>query len=233
MNHTLESFKQQAAEQALTYVQSGMRLGLGSGTTARYVVEGLAARLRDGRLHTIVGVPTSDATAALARSLGVPLATLDEQPLLDIDIDGADEISPQLDLVKGLGGALLREKIVAAAASQFIVIGDSRKQVTTLGTHAPLPVEVIGFGLRPAERHLRALGCEPALRLTASGPPFITDEGNYILDCRFTSISKPAELSNAIRAISGVVDHGLFIGMATRAIIAGENGLIEIERGAV
>ena len=225
MMNEREGYKQLAAEQALDLVQSGMRIGLGTGSTARYVVEALAARLRDGRLARVVGVPTSETAARLARSVGVPLASLDEQPQLDLAIDGADEIDPQLNLIKGLGGALLREKIVAAAAAQFIVVADDTKLVIALGTRAPLPVEVVIFGLKPAERHLRALGCMPVLRRDTAGAMFVTDEGNAILDCRFPSIPEPAALSAAIHAIPGIVDHGLFIGMAARAFVAGAGGV--------
>lgn len=225
MTNEREGYKQLAAEHALGLVQSGMYIGLGTGSTARYVVEGLASRLRDGRLGHVVGVPTSEAAAALARSVGVPLASLDDQPQLDLAIDGADEIDPQLNLIKGLGGALLREKIVAAAATQFIVVADDSKLVIALGTHAPLPVEVVIFGLKPTERHLHALGCVPVLRRDATGAMFVTDEGNAILDCRFLSIPEPAALSAAIHAVPGVVDHGLFIGMAARAFVAGAGGV--------
>lgn len=227
---SLDSYKQQAAERALEHVQSGMRLGLGTGSTARYVVEGLAVRLRDGRLHDIVSVPTSQATAALARSLDIPLTTLDEQPTLDLAIDGADEIDPRLDLIKGLGGALLREKIVAAAANQLVIVADHTKIVQMLGEHTALPVEVIAFGLRPCEQHLRNLGCVPLLRRRPDGSPFETDESNRILDCRFNAISEPASLSVAIRAIPGVVDHGLFVDMATIVYVAGIDGVTVLQR---
>lgn len=226
----LDSYKQQAAERALEHVQTGMRLGLGTGSTARYVVEGLATRLRDGRLRDIVGVPTSEATAALARSLDVPLATLDDQSTLDLAIDGADEIDPQLNLIKGLGGALLREKIVAAAAATFVIVADHTKIVRILGERTALPVEVIPFGMRPCGQHLRDLGCIPLLRRRVDGTPFVTDEGNYILDCRFNTMNEPASLGIAIRAIPGVVDHGLFVDMASVAYVAGTDGVTILRR---
>src|SRR5262245_59024351 len=184
-------YKQQAAERALEHVQSGMALGLGTGSTAKHVLRGLAARLHDGRVHNIVGVPTSEGTAALARELGIPLVTLAERPQLDLAIDGADEIDPAPDLIKGLGGALLREKIVAASAARFIVVGDESKLVPRLGARAPVPVEVIAFGLPLCERRLAALGCVPTLRHASDGAPFRTDEGNLILDCRFEAIDDP------------------------------------------
>src|SRR5215218_6147731 len=162
-----EHFKRQAAEHALQYVQSGMTLGLGTGSTATHMLHMLAEALRDGRLRDIVGVPTSDAIGALARQLGVPIATLDERPRLDLALDGADEIDPALNLIKGLGGALLREKIVAASAERFIVIADETKLVDQLGTRAPLPVEVVVFGRALVERRLAELGCTPVLRRSA------------------------------------------------------------------
>ena len=226
----LEPYKQQAAERALQYVQSGMALGLGSGTTARYMLVGLAQRLGDGRLRDIAGVPTSEAAAAFARQLGIPLTTLEAHPQLDLDLDGADEIDPALNLIKGLGGALLREKIVAASSRQLIIMADESKLVGQLGTHAPLPVEVIPFGLPLCMRRLAELGCSPVLRRAADGSPYRTDEGNAILDCRFAGIPDPAVLSTAIDAIPGVVEHGLFIDLATMALVAGPAGVATIVR---
>ena len=225
--------KQQVAEHALQYVRTGMVLGIGSGSTARYLVYGLAERLRDGRLRDVVGVATSEATAALCRERGVPLETLAERPHLDLAIDGADEIDPQLELIKGLGGALLREKIVAASAARMIIVSDSTKRVGRLGTRAPLPVEVIAFALPLAERRLSALGCTPLLRRAADGSAFVTDEGNHILDCRFgDGIGDARALDAAIHAIPGVVEHGMFIGMAGVAIVAGDGGITRLARPA-
>jgi ribose 5-phosphate isomerase A len=207
-----------------------MALGLGTGTTARHMLIGLAARLRDGRLHDIAGVPTSQATAALAQELGIPLVTLDQRPQLDLVLDSADEINPSLDLIKGLGGALLHEKIVAAVARRMIIIADETKLVSQLGTHAPLPVEVIPFGLPLCARRLAELGAVPTLRRTPDGSPFRTDEGNAILDCRFAPIADPLALGAAIDAIPGVVEHGLFIGMAQVAVVAGARGITTMTR---
>ena len=226
----LDIFKQQAAEHVLDYVQSGVALGLGTGSTAKHVLRGLAARLRDGRLRDIVGVPTSEETAALARELGVPLVTLADRPRLDLAIDGADEIDPALNAIKGLGGALLREKIVAASAERFLLVGDETKLVPRLGTRAPLPVEVIPFGLPLCERRLAALGCVPALRRAAGGEPFSTDEGNQILDCRFEAIDDAPALAAAIKAIPGVVEHGLFLGLAELAVVGGAGGVRTVTR---
>lgn len=224
----LERYKQHAAARALDDVKTGMLLGLGSGSTARYVVLGLAERLRDGRLRDVVCVPTSEVTAALAQQHGVPLSTLDAHPALDLAIDGADEIDPHLNLIKGLGGALLREKIVASAAQRFVIVADSSKLVNQLGTRAPLPVEVVPFGQALTAQRLRELGAKPVLRRAADGSPFHTDHGNLILDCHFASIPDPLTLGDAIHAIPGVVEHGLFIGMAAVAYVAGAAGLTVI-----
>jgi ribose 5-phosphate isomerase A len=225
-----ERFKRQAAEHALQYVQNGMTLGLGTGSTATHMLHVLAEALRDGRLHHIVGVPTSDAIGALARQLGVPIATLDERPQLDLALDGADEIDPSLNLIKGLGGALLREKIVAASADRFIVLADETKLVARLGTRAPLPVEVVAFGLPLATRRLAELGGLPTLRRIADGSAFRTDEGNVILDCRFPSIDDSLALNVAINSIPGVAEHGLFVGMAAMALVSGPAGVTTIVR---
>jgi ribose 5-phosphate isomerase A len=226
----LESFKQLAAEHALQYVRSGMALGLGSGSTATLLLAPLAERLRDGRLRDIVGVPTSEATAKLCRQLDIPLTTLHQRPHLDLAIDGADEIDPALNLIKGLGGALLREKIVAASSGQFIVVADESKLVAQLGTRAPLPVEVIAFGLPLATRRLADLGCHPELRRAEGGAPLRTDEGNVILDCHFARIADASALNAAINAIPSVVEHGLFIGMASITLVGGPRGVATMVR---
>jgi ribose 5-phosphate isomerase A len=226
----LEHFKRQAAEHALPYIHSGMTLGLGTGSTATHLLHVLAEALRDGRLRDIVGVPTSDAIAALATQLGVPIATLDERPRPDLALDGADEIDPSLNLIKGLGGALLREKIVEASADRFIVLADETKLVAQLGTRTPLPVEVVAFGLPLARRRLAELGGAPTLRRMADGGAFCTDEGNVILDCRFPGIADSAALNVAIKAIPGVVEHGLFVGMASIALVGGPAGVATMVR---
>lgn len=225
---TEDQYKQQAAEHALSFVRSGMRLGLGTGSTAMFMIQGLAERLSDGRLHDIAGVPTSETTAQLARQLGVPLMTLAEAPQLDLALDGADEIDPQLNLIKGLGAALLREKIVAASATRFIVFGSASKCVAVLGVRTHVPVEIVAFALPLCERRMTALGATPALRLQPDGTPLRTDEGHVILDCRFPSIPDPSGLAAAIAAIPGVMGHGLFVGMADTAIVAGVAGVQEL-----
>jgi ribose 5-phosphate isomerase A len=218
---TPDEEKQRAAERALALVEDGMRLGLGTGSTAARFVRLLGERVRGGL--QVRGVATSEATARLARELGIPIDELDEREL-DLAVDGADEIDPQLRLIKGAGGALLREKMVAAAARRLVVIADSRKRVAVLGA-APLPVEVVRFGWAATGRHVAALGGVPELRRGVDGAPLVTDEGHYLFDCRFGAIAQPAELAAALAAIPGVVEHGLFIGLARTALIGAETEL--------
>ncbi|MBN9047117.1 MAG: ribose-5-phosphate isomerase RpiA [Rhizobiales bacterium] len=221
-----------AAAEALTHVRDGMRLGIGTGTTAEEFVRLLAEKVKGG--FRIVGVPTSERTAALCRELGISLTTLDETPHLDLTIDGADEVSSDLTLIKGGGGALLREKIVAAASDAMIVIADGSKVVETLGRF-PLPIEVNRFGLGATMRAIAAAAdkCGLAgpldLRLK-DGSPFVTDGGHYIVDASFGRIPAPNTLSEALFAIPGVVEHGLFIGLARAAIIAGTDGIRTMNR---
>jgi ribose 5-phosphate isomerase A len=215
--------RQAAARAAVGEVRDGMKLGLGSGRTAEYFVRFLAERIRSSHLN-VVGVPTSKETEALAREVGVPLTTLDQTPALDLAVDGADEVGPGLRLIKGGGGALTREKIVASAARRMIVVADSAKVVEVLGAFA-LPVEVVPFGglaTRIAiERVAGRLGLSGALSLrTAGGVPYVTDGGNHIYDVAFGRISDPDTLSAALKQVVGVVEHGLFIRLASNAIIA-------------
>ena len=221
------ALKIEAARVALTYVTGGMRLGIGTGSTSEEFVRLLAERVAAGL--DIVGVPTSERTAALCRELGVPLATLDDYPELDLTIDGADEIGPELALIKGGGGALLREKIVAAASARMIVIADSSKRVDVLGQF-PLPIEVNPFGLRATElaivRAADALGLRGPVQLRMrDGAPFVTDGGHFILDASFRRIPDPRALSVALHDIPGVVEHGLFLGLAQTAILADASGV--------
>ncbi len=215
-----------AAREALTYVQDGMKLGIGTGSTAEEFVRLLAERVSGGL--SVIGVPTSERTAALCRELGVALSTLDETPHLDLTIDGADEIDPELVLVKGGGGALLREKIVAAASDRMVVIADASKLVETVGRF-PLPIEVNPFGLRATDLAIRAAASDLVLegpielRMT-NGTPFVTDGGHFILDASFGRIPDTRALSTALHAIPGVVEHGLFIGLADVAIVADVGG---------
>jgi ribose 5-phosphate isomerase A len=224
-----EGLKREAARHALELVQPGMRLGIGTGSTARHFVELLGERVRGGL--SIIGVPTSETTATLARAAGVTLATLEDYPELDLTIDGADEVDGALRLIKGGGGALLREKIVAAASKRMVVIADASKHVARLGAF-PLPIEVVPFGLGATRRHIESaaagLGCRGPIALRRardSDAVFVTDGGHYILDCAFGAITDPEALAAALNAIPGVVEHGLFIGIASAAILAGSDGL--------
>ncbi len=228
-----EQLKRQAAARALELVRSGMKLGLGTGSTAKHFVELLAERVQEGL--EVVGVPTSEQTRVLAESLGVPLATLDEQPVLDLCIDGADEVGPDFVLIKGGGGALLREKIVATAAAQMIVIADASKHVPQLGRF-PLPIEVVDFGVaairRGIDRAARASGCHGllTLRRRADGHVFVTDQGHLILDAAYGVIPDPGALAARLAEVPGVVEHGLFIGLASRVILAGASGVTVLDR---
>ncbi|HRN68925.1 MAG TPA: ribose-5-phosphate isomerase RpiA [Promineifilum sp.] len=225
----IEELKRQAAERAVEYIQSGMVVGLGTGSTAVFAVRRIGELLAAGRLQRIVGIPTAEVTAREAERAGIPLGTLDDHPVVDVTIDGADEIDPHLNLIKGLGGALLREKIVAAASRRLIIIADDSKRVEQLATRAPVPVEVIQFARRPVADYLASLGARVVER-RKDGERFITDEGNLILDCHFPGLPNPSEIAQLIRAQPGVVEHGLFLGMATEAIVAGERGILVLER---
>lgn len=224
------AMKRAAAERALTFVRSGMALGLGSGSTAEAMLHALAAQLSDGRLERIVGVPTSERTAQLATQLGIPLTTLDVRPQLDLALDGADDVDARCDAIKGLGGALLREKVVAASADRLVLMVDERKLVPQLGARSPVPVETIAFALPLVRRRLESYGALVTLRLAADGAPYRTDEGNAILDASFGPIGDVAALAAAIAAIPGVAGHGLFIGMAQAAVVAGASGVRVLER---
>src|SRR5436853_2899457 len=229
----VDAQKRAAAARALEWVRPGMRLGLGTGSTAKHFVELLAERVRGGL--NVVGVPTSETTRADAQRLGVPLTTLDERPELDMTVDGADEIGPDLTLIKGGGGALLREKIVAAASARMVVIADESKWVKTLGRF-PLPVEVMPFGLaatrRAVEAAAAASGCPgpTKLRQDKDGHAFVTDGGHWILDASLQRIVDPKALGDRLAAIAGVVEHGLFVGLAQTAVIAGPSGVRVLER---
>lgn len=226
MQHEIQqdSWKRLAAETAAALIEEGMVVGLGTGSTAAYLVHALARRMQAG-LSIVGAVPTSEATAQLAGSLGIPLTDLDTHPELDLAIDGADEIDGQLRLIKGGGGALLREKIVASAAKHFIIIADATKQVTQLGLKMPLPVETIPFAISPVRRRLETLGAMVLVRQSA-GRVYMTDNGNVILDCAFPNgITNPSELDASIHRIVGVVETGLFLNMAEQAIIGGSGGI--------
>jgi ribose 5-phosphate isomerase A len=229
----MEELKRQAAGRALEFVQDGMKLGLGTGSTAKHFVELLGARVRDGL--NVVGVPTSEATRADAIRCGIPLTTLDEIDRLDLTVDGADEIDPSLNLIKGGGGALLREKIVAAASDRMIVIADDSKWVEALGRF-PLPIEVIPFGLGATQRAIGTAFAESgvsgrmAVRKGQGGHFFVTDSGHWIIDAYLGRISNAPKLAGSLASIPGVVEHGLFIGLASMAMLAGSEGIRVIER---
>lgn len=224
--------KLNAARRALEYVQPGMVLGLGTGSTAAAFIDLLGACAKDGL--DITGVPTSEATLNQATALGIPMATLDEHPFLDITIDGADELDDRLRLIKGGGGALLREKIVAASSDRMIVIADDSKHVATLGRF-PLPIEVVAFGLTSTKAMVEAMAHDADLdgpivvRSGPDGKPFVTDGGNNILDCSFAEIPEPELLAELLTIVPGVVEHGLFIGLADTAIVAGDEGMTILE----
>lgn len=220
-----QSLKQLAADQVLTYLRSGMIVGLGAGSTATLAVRGLGRLLARGELADILGIPCSQAIEGEARRAGIPLTTLEDQPVIDLTFDGADEVDPALNLIKGGGGALLREKIVAQASRREIIIVDESKLSPALGTHWAVPVEVIPFGWRTQAAYLEALGSQPILRLGADGRTYITDQGNFILDCNFGPISDPVGLGARLDARTGIVGHGLFLGLATDLIIASASGV--------
>jgi ribose 5-phosphate isomerase A len=224
------TWKQAAARAAAAMVPNGAVVGLGSGSTAELMVHELGARVRQGL--QVLGVPTSERTRALAEGLGIPLLDLNDAPPLDLSIDGADEvILPDLALIKGRGGALLREKLVAATSRLRIIIVDANKLVAILGARDPLPIEVVPFGWMQTARRIAALGCQPERRMaagedgTARAAPYLTDGGHYILDCATGPIADPAALAQAIKAQVGVVEHGLFVGMSERVVVAGPEGI--------
>jgi ribose 5-phosphate isomerase A len=226
--------KQRAAEAALKFVRSGMVVGLGTGSTADQFLQALSAALKAGSIRDIRGVPTSRQSEKRAEALGIPLATLAQCPHPDVTIDGADEVAPNLDLIKGLGGALLREKIVAQNSRELVIIADSGKAVAKLGTHSMLPVEVVPFAHEVQEGFLQSLGAMPVLRRSADGAAFVTDNGNYIYDCRFVNgIDRPGELEEHLRMRAGIVETGLFLGIAKIALIADESGVAERRAGSV
>ena len=214
------------------YVRTGMRIGLGTGSTAVWAIRRVGELLADGTLDDILAVPTSPASAAEARMCGITLTTLDDHPRLALTIDGADEVSPSLDLIKGGGGAHLREKIVAQASERLIIVVDEAKLVPALGTGFPLPVEVITMAERPEREFLESLGAAVTTRATSDGNPFVTDEGNHILDASFGPIDNPHGLLTALQQRAGVVEVGLFLGMASIVLVAGADGLRELTPGS-
>ena len=221
--------KREAAMAAVAMVEDGMVVGLGTGSTAYFAIEGLIARVRDGL--RIVGIPTSERSAKQARDGGIELTDFAHHTRLDLTIDGADEIARDtLDLIKGLGGALLREKIVAAASKRLVIVADEPKLVSSLGGTVPVPVEVVVFGWETTADRLTRLGAKPVLRKTQDGTAFRTDGGNLILDCHFGGIADPSRLEQDLSTTIGVVETGLFIGIATTALVATPGGIVRLDR---
>jgi ribose 5-phosphate isomerase A len=220
--------KEAAARASLRFVKDGQVVGLGTGSTAAYFIQLLGEQVKNGL--RIRGIPSSDRSREAAAELGIPLTTLDECPEIDVTVDGADEVDPQLRLIKGGGGALLREKIVASASRQFVIVADATKRVPVLGKF-PLPVEVIKFAQTVVQRKIEALGAEVELRRGADGKPYLTDENNHILDCRFGRIPDADGLARQLSDMPGVVEHGLFIGMANVVLVADGSEIVELRRG--
>ena len=229
---SLTEFKQAAADLAVAQVIDGMIVGLGTGSTAALAVNALGKRVQQGL--RVIAIPTSEATAGQARGLGISLSTLAQHSEIDLTIDGAAEVElGTLNLIKGHGGALLREKIVASASAQLIIIVDETKLVERLGVHFAVPAEVVPFGWQATAKKLAQLGANPSLRRRDGGEPFITDGGHYILDCAFGAIPSPADLDRQLDGIVGVVEHGLFIGMTSQVIVGGKHGVDTLQPRSV
>lgn len=227
---TVEIYKRRAAEHAVQYVQSGMAVGLGTGSTAVFATRAIGALLRNGRLKDIVAFATSKATYAEASRNGIPLLPDNLPRALDLTIDGADEVDPQLNLIKGGGGALLREKLVAQATAREIIVVDESKLSPCLGTHFALPLEVLPYGWKSQQRFLEALGAKLKVRLTASGGECRTDQGNLLLDCEFGPIADVYSLAQKLEARAGIVEHGLFLGLTEMVVVSGPGGTRELHR---
>ena len=223
-------YKQQAAERAAEFVQSGMIVGLGTGSTAIFATRRIGRLLRGGLLKDIVGFATSKAVWEEAVRLDIPMMTEEIPHTIDLTIDGADEVDGDLNLIKGGGGALLREKIVAQASHRVIIVADDSKLSPRLGTHHAVPVEVLTFGRHSQLRYLESLGAQVAIRSNPDGSPFVTDSGNMILDCNFGPIANPVELADRLNTRAGIVEHGLFLGLATDLIMAGRDGIRHLIR---
>jgi len=227
-----QKLKQQAALRAVEFIEPGMVVGLGHGSTALFAVRRIAELLNAGKLSEILGVPCSLKIEDEARQLGIPLGTLDEHPVIDVTIDGADEVDPNLDLIKGGGGALLREKIVAQASRREIIVVDESKLSPALGTRWPVPVEVIPFGWRSQISFLESLGARVTVRQASGGRRFVTDQGNLILDCNFGPLQQPTLVARELGQRIGIVEHGLFLGLTTDVIVAGKDRVRHLTRKA-
>jgi ribose 5-phosphate isomerase A len=222
---SVSELKKQAAQHAVRWIEPGMVVGLGHGSTALEAIRYIAVRLAQGEIRDIVGVPCSREMGEEAQRLGIPLGTLQDYPVVDLTIDGADEADDRLNLIKGGGGALVREKIVAQATRREVIVVDETKISPVLGTNFKLPVECVPFGWTSQAAYLESLGASLALRREPGGQPLVTDQGNYILDCDFGPIHEPANLGEQIKGRTGIVDHGLFLGLATDLVIAGQDGI--------
>lgn len=220
-----DRLKQEAGISSVDLIRPGMVLGLGSGSTTKFALIEIAARLKDGRLKDIVGIPSSKDTEKTARELGIPLTSFDEKQELDLTIDGADEVDPELNLIKGGGGALLREKVLAQSSRRNVMIVDESKLSLALGTHFPVPIEVIPFAWKPVANFLVSLGAEPVLRMKDDGTPYTTDQNNYIIDCKFGPIRNLNDLALKLGQRAGIAEFGLFIGTASEVIVATSHGI--------
>ena len=226
----IAALKREAGERAAALVQDGMVVGLGTGSTAIFATRKLGALLASGTLKNVVGIPTSRATEAAAKELGIPLLDDDIPREIDLTIDGADEVDPALNLIKGGGGALFREKIVAQASRRVVIVVDETKLSPALGTRHPVPVEVARFGWQSQQRFLASIGGKPVLRQTPDGKPYETDQGNWIFDCSTGPTPDPVALAARLAARAGIVEHGLFCGIASEVLVAGETGVRELRR---
>jgi ribose 5-phosphate isomerase A len=226
-----EEYKKQAGEEAVKHIEDGMILGLGTGSTVEYTIRKLGQMVKDGL--KIEGIPTSIHTKRIAKEENIPLTTLDEHPDIDVTIDGADEVDSYLNLVKGGGGALTREKIIAFNSEKVIIVVDDSKIVKALGIDFPLPVEIVKFGWTSTKKTLEAFGCEVKLREIMQGEPFITDNGNYILDCEFERIENPEQMEIDINCVPGVVETGLFINLVNEVIVGSKQGILTLDKDKV
>ena len=225
-----DELKQKAAHRAVEFIDSGMVVGLGTGSTTEFAVRRIDERLRSGDLKNIVGIPTSIRTQKLAGELNIPLCSLDDQPNIDVTIDGADEVDPDLNLIKGGGGALLREKVVAQASRRNIIVVDQSKLSPCLGTHWALPIEVIPFAVKTEENFIKSLGASVTLRNEAEGQPYKTDQNNFILDANLGEMADPNSIAARLNGRAGIVEHGLFLGLANDVIVAAEEGIRHLKR---
>ncbi len=225
-----DQLKKQAALGAIDMIRSGMVVGLGTGSTVRFALEGLGQKLKSGQLTNIVGIPSSIQTENLAKELGIPLTSYEKHEEVNLTVDGADEVDPQLNLIKGGGGALLREKILAQASRRNIIMVDESKLSVQLGTLFSVPVEVLSLAWTLEAKYIESLGAKVDLRKSSDGNPYTSDQGNFILDCRFGPIPDPEKLADQLSRRAAVMEHGLFLGLATDVIVAGKDGVRHLKR---